>query len=280
MTFGVSMGPNASPARWSKPRFIKRGTGSLYRKLASIRFLLTRDREQVISFLRADYPFDFPINKRIEFLAQVTKITNANRGYHTLEEILRVCDRIFSLAGRPGLTVVECGAGSGSSSAKLSLATKIAGGRLLVYDSFQGIPENDEKHQLLDGRELVFRRGAFKGRLTAVKKRVREYGAIEVCTFSKGLFEETLATFDEPVDVALLDVDLISSTRQCVSRLVPRLRPGGALFSQDGHLRATVDLFEDTNFWHALGVEVPEIDGLGTGKMLRVEAPPARRTTP
>jgi O-methyltransferase len=270
MTFGVSMGPNASAARWSRQRWIKRGTGSLYRKLASIHFLVTRDRREVLRFLRARYPFDFPLKKRIEFLTQVTRTTNAVRGYHTLEEILRVCDRIFSLAGRPGLTVVECGAGSGSSTAKLSMATKIAGGRLLVYDSFQGIPENDERHRLIDGRELVFRRGAFKGRLTAVKKRVRDFGAIEVCTFHKGLFADTLAAFDDPVDVVLLDVDLISSTRQCTSRLYPRLRTGGALYSQDGHLQATVDLFADETYWAALGVPKPHIDGLGTVKMLEL----------
>lgn len=273
MTFGVSMGKGASPARWSRPRFIKRGTGTWYRKYQSLKFLVTRDRDEVARFLRASYPFDFPLRDRLRFLADITKTTNAVRGYHTLEEILRVCHHIFLCAGRDDLTVVECGAGSGSSTAKLSLATKIAGGRLVVFDSFQGIPENDEQHHLLDGRELVFRRGAFKGRLTAVKKRVAEFGVPELCSFHKGLFADTLSAFDGHVDVALFDVDLISSTEQCTSHFYPRLRDGGAIFSQDGHLRATVDLYEREDYWAGMPSPPPKIDGLGTGKMLRVTKP-------
>ncbi len=267
------MGKGASPARWSTPRFIKRGTGTWYRKYQSIRFLLTRDRRAVVDFLAAKYPFDFPRSERLRLLAHFTKTTNAVRGYHTLEEILTVCHHIFLCAGRKDLTVVECGAGSGSSTAKLSVATKIAGGRLVVFDSFRGIPENDEQHQLLDGRDLVFRRGAFKGRLTAVKKRVEEFGAPEVCSFHKGLFADTLSAFDGHVDVALFDVDLISSTEQCTSHFYPRLRDGGAIFSQDGHLRATVDLYSDAAYWARLG-SPPRIDGLGTGKMLRIARRP------
>jgi hypothetical protein len=49
--------------------------------------------------------------------------------------------------------------------------------------------------------------------MTAVKKRVNEYGAPEICTYHKGLFEETLADFDRPVDVLLVDVDPIASTK-------------------------------------------------------------------
>jgi O-methyltransferase len=75
------------------------------------------------------------------------------------------------------------------------------------------------------------------------------------------------------VDVALLDVDLISSTRECTKHLYPKLRPGGALISQDGHLRATVDLFSDPHFWRdEVGVEPPLIRGLGVDKLLVVPA--------
>lgn len=274
MTYGVSMGRDASPAKWSKPRLVKRGTGTLFRKLQSLKFLVTRDREEVLAFLRAEYPFDFSLRARLDFLRRLTRTTNAVRGYHTLEEILRVCHHIFLCAGRPGLTVVECGSGSGASTAKLSLATKIAGGRLVVFDTFRGIPENDEQHELLDGRALVFRRGAFKGRIAAVRKRVEEHGVIELCTFHKGLFEDTLSVFEGPADVVLLDVDLIESTKTCTSFFYPRLRDGGAIFSQDGHLRATVDLYADEAYWASLGAGTPAIEGLGTGKMLRVMRDP------
>ncbi|MCK6545232.1 class I SAM-dependent methyltransferase [Myxococcota bacterium] len=271
MTYGVRMGPSGSAEKWrSKRWFVPRGLGSTGRKLQTVRFLLTRDRSAVLRFLAARYPIDFPILERVALLRQFAHITHEVRGYHTLAEILAVCDQLFHLAGRPGLTLVECGAGSGSSTAKLSLAAKKAGARLVVFDSFRGIPENDERHHLLDGRELVFLRGAFKGRLTTVKKRVETLGAIDVCTFHKGLFSETLPSFTDPVDVVLLDVDLASSTRECTAHFFPRLRAGGALFSQDGHLQATVDLYRDPSFWRCLGVEPPSIEGLGRDKHLRV----------
>lgn len=271
MTFGVSMGPDASPERWRSERWlIPRGTGSLYRKLQSIRFLLTRDRQAVLRFLAARYPLELPLVERLELIRRFTRITNLVRGYHTLAEMLTVTDRIFSLAGRPGLTVVEAGAGSGSSTAKLSLATQLAGGRLVVFDSFRGIPENGEQHELLDGRKVAFRRGAFRGRLGSVKKWVGELGALEVCEFHKGLFAETLPRFHDRVDVVLLDVDLIASTRACTERLFPRVRPGGALFSQDGHIRATVDLYRDPSFWRGIAVDPPRILGLGVNKLLEV----------
>ncbi len=280
MTFGVRMRPGASPGRWSSGRRIfRRGTGTFYRKIQSLKFLLTRDRRAVVRFLRARYPLQLPLARRIALLRRFYRITHAVRGYHTLEEILIVTDRILRLAGRENLTVVEAGAGSGSSTTKLSLAVRLAGGRLVVFDSFRGIPENDEQHHLLDGRPLTFRRGAFRGRLSAVKKRVAELGAPEVCEFHKGLFTDTLPRMSGPVDVALLDVDLAASTRACTQFLYPRLRPGGALISQDGHLRATVDLFADQAFWrNDVGVEPPEIRGLGEDKLLIVPAPTTSRS--
>ncbi|MFO0728019.1 MAG: TylF/MycF/NovP-related O-methyltransferase [Myxococcota bacterium] len=188
-----------------------------------------------------------------------------------------MADRILSLSGRSGLTILEAGAGKGASTAKLSLATARAGGRLLVLDSFRGIPANDEVHRHLDGRTIRFRAGAFVGRLESVKRTVAEFGAIEVCTFKKGLFSETLPTIEGPIDVALLDVDLLSSTRDCVRALYPRLRPGGALFSQDGHLRGIVEMLADPKFWRGeVGVEPPSIPGLGRDKLLEIVKPYSR----
>src|SRR5262249_29249115 len=83
----------------------------------------------------------------------------------------------------------------------------------------------------------------------------------------KGWFADTLPDFDEPVDVVLLDVDLLASTRTCLVHLAPRLRPGGVIFTQDGHLRAIADLLGDPGFWRdEVGVAPPRIGGLGRDK--------------
>ena len=251
----------------------RRGPGSVYRKLQSLRFLATRDRTAVFDFLSSSSIALSPL-ERLRLLYRFTHVTNHVRGYHTLAEMLRVSRAILARRGR-GLTVVEAGAGYGSSTAKLSWAVAAAQGRLLVFDSFRGIPPNTEVHRNLDGRRVVFRPGAFGGRLPVVRRAVERFGVAAVCEFHKGWFIDTLADFDRPVDVALLDVDLLSSTETCVRALYPNLRSDGVLFSQDGHLEAIVELLRSSEFWRGLGAkEPPKIRGLGRDKLLEVPAVP------
>lgn len=248
---------------WSRRVRPSRGPGSVYRRLLSLRYLATRDRAELIRFLAAR-----DVAGRAALVGRCLRATNHVRGYHTLAEMLVVMNAILE---RPGAVVVEAGCGYGGSTAKLSLAVRRAGGRLLVFDSFRGIPPNDERHELLDGREVVFRPGAFRGRLAAVQRAVERYGAPEVCSWHKGWLADTLAAAPASIDVAVLDVDLEASTRTCLRQLVPRLAPGGVLFSLDGQLRATHELMADARFWREeVGVPVPHIDGLHRDKLLTV----------
>src|SRR5262249_46631947 len=247
------------------------GTGSLYRRVQSVRFLLGRDRRAVLAFLRATYPVALSWHARVALVARFVGTTNHVRTYHTQAELLRVADRILRLAGRPGLTVVEAGSGKGGGPPQASPVAALPGGPPLGFDSFRGIPPNDEVHRNLWGRRVVFRAGAFRGRLPAVRRTVARFGAPEVCEFRKGWFADTMPALDRPIDVALLDVDLLSSTRTCLVHLVPRLRPGGAVFTQDGHLEAVVGLLRDERFWRdEVGVEPPRIRGLGRRKLLEI----------
>ena len=253
---------------------MRRGPGSAYRRAQSVRFLLGRDRAAVAALLRAHYPIPLPLRERLRLVARFVATTDHVRTYHTQAEMLAVADRVLRLAGRPDLTVVEAGSGKGGGTAKLSLATRLAAGRLVVFDSFRGIPSNTEVHRNLYGRRVEFRAGAFRGRLPSVRRTVERFGALEVCEFRKGWFADTLPAFDGHVDVALLDVDLLSSTRTCLTHLMPRLRPGGVIFTQDGHLHAIAELLGDPHFWRdEVGVEPPAIPGLGTRKLLAIQAP-------
>ncbi|MBI4615568.1 MAG: class I SAM-dependent methyltransferase [Planctomycetes bacterium] len=265
----MSSAPQALVPNWR----IRRGPGSLYRKIRSLEYLATRDRGEVWRFLAARYPVPFSAAARLELVRRFVETTNAVRGYHTNREMLAVARQILALAGRPGLTVVEAGSGKGASTAKLSLAVRIAGGTLHVFDSFRGLPANDELDEHLDGRPARFRAGAFAGRLASVKRVVERFGAIEVCEFHKGWFHETLPRFERPVDVAILDVDLLSSTRICLARLFPLLRAGGLLFTQDGHLKKIVETLASERFWRdEVGVHPPAIPGLGERKFLEIRA--------
>ena len=265
----------------STPRrsLLRRGPGTALRRLESLRFLLTRDRSELIRFLRRRDMPAASLRERWSLVREFLRVTHGVRGYHTLAEMLEVAAAILSRAGRSGLTVVECGCAKGGSTAKLSLATRRAGGRLIAFDSFRGIPENDERHRHLDGRSVVFRAGAFRGTLTGVSRTIAELGAPEVVELRKGWFDESLSGFDEPVDVAFVDVDLLASVRTCLVALAPRLRPDGVLFSHDGHLQAVRALLASPSFWRGeVGVDPPMICGLGERRLLEIR--PASARTP
>lgn len=239
----------------------------MYRLGQSIQFAMTRDRAEIMRFIGRSRSVD-DLRRRASLLWRFDRVTNAVRGYHTLTEMLRVADHILA---RPEALVVECGAAKGSSTAKLSLAVREVGGHLHVFDSFRGMPDNDEEHRNLDGRAVRFRKGAFRGRLRAVQRTVAEHGAIEVCTFHKGWFADTLPGFRAAVDVALFDVDLLSSTRECARHIVPQLTARGVAFSQDGHLRDIVALLDDPGFWtDEVGIAPPRVDGCWERKLIEV----------
>ncbi|MGE0785513.1 MAG: TylF/MycF/NovP-related O-methyltransferase [Sandaracinaceae bacterium] len=270
VTYGVVVGERGDAARWrDEVRRVRRGPGTKGRALETLRHLVTRDRADVLRFLAADLSVSRV--ERLRMLRDVARITNRVRGYHTLGEVLEVGRAVLAHGPSGAPRVVECGAGHGGSTAKLSRFVRAVGGRLDVYDTFRGIPANDEQHHLLDGTPVRFLEGAFRGRRGAVERRVRELGAIEVCAFHKGLFEDTLPLADGPVDVALLDVDLIASTRTCLRALGPRMRDGGVIFSQDGHLRATCALVRDVAFWREeVGMTPPRVDVAAGEKLLRL----------
>jgi O-methyltransferase len=249
-------------------RVIRRGPRSLYRCFESVKYLAARDRRAVVDFLTTR-EMDLPLSKRLTVLWRFESITQSVRGYHTLSEMLFIARAILR-RHRP--VVLEAGCGYGASTAKLSLATALAGSALIACDTFRGMPDNDEHHELMDGRATSFRPGAFRGTLTSVKRRVAQCGAPEICRFEKGRFENTLPRLDVSADVVILDVDLVASTRACLTALWPKLRPGAVVISLDGQLRATHELLGNRRFWQEeVHTSPPFIRGLGRDKLLVIE---------
>lgn len=191
---------------------------------------------------------------------------------HMESEIIQVMAKIFSLAPEARGVVAEAGSFKGGSGAKLSLAAKMAGRKLFVFDSFEGIPAHNEKHgKNIFGGDAYFPLGSYKGSLEEVKKNINSFGKIEQCIFVKGWFEQTLPLFREPVGAVYVDVDLRSSTETCIEFFYPLLVPGGSIFSQDGHLPWIIDLMKDDDFWNKkIKRSKPEIKGLGRKKLLEI----------
>lgn len=187
------------------------------------------------------------------FLARAALVAKINRNIHRIPaastglEHLFLVDAILRIPREMEGVVIEMGCYRGSSTATLSLACKIAGRRLIVCDSFEGLPQPaaDESttHSPWNTSPGRYAKGEYAGRLEDVKEAVRKYGALEVCTFVKGYFQQTLPTLDEKFVLAFEDADLVSSVKDTLRFVWPRLQPGGRFFCHEAHDMKVVSLF-------------------------------------
>jgi len=193
---------------------------------------------------------------------------------HNDSHILTYLIELFKVDRNVAGCIVEAGAYKGSSTAKLSIIAKALNRKLYVFDSFEGLPENSERHnKSINGYSIKnwFGGHGFKGALEEVKYNIENYGEIEVCEFVKGWFKDTLQKFNEPIVGAILDVDLAESTKVCIKYLYPLICRGGFLCSQDGDFPLVIKVFEDDAFWEKeVRITKPNICGLGVDKILTI----------
>ena len=237
-------------------------------------FLLRNGRElrSCISFLR-DHTSEVSFIDKIRLIKQLYVISSKIESPHTQGEMLDMIRVILSLRPESNGVVVEAGCFKGGSTAKFSLAVDIVGRNLVVFDSFEGIPENVEPQDkdIFGWKAEVFKKGDYCGTLEEVISNVTRFGKIERCRFIKGWFDDTMPDFKEPISAIYIDVDLASSTRTCLKYLFPLLERGGILYSQDGHLPLVVDVFSDDDFWSKeVGCKKPLIQGLGRRKLIKI----------
>jgi len=221
------------------------------------------------------------LEERKALVQQVRAADSAIVCAHTTAEIEALVAAILDIPGSLDGCIVEAGCFKGGSTAKLSLAAKLAKRQMYVFDSFAGLPQNAEEHdRTIFGDRIDFHAGRYKGRLEEVKANVGRYGALDVCHFVPGWFEDTMPGFHERIAVAFVDVDLASSTATCLRYLYPLLVPGGSIFSHDGHLPLCMDVIRDDRFWNdVVGAPRPPIPGLGRRKLLRITKPSAPALT-
>jgi O-methyltransferase len=228
----------------------------------------------VWAFVRQKTP-TISLRQRLNLVWQSFRISNYVPCAHVESEILTFLAAGFSIpADVPGC-FVEAGAFKGGSAAKFSLGAKMVGRRLFVFDSFEGIPDNTEPHgTTIYGEQTDFRKGAYSGSIERVRDSILRFGHIDVCEFVRGWFAETMPSFREPIVAMYLDVDLASSTRDCLKHLYPLLQPGGFLFSQDAHLPLVIDVLKDDAFWEKeVGSPRPEFQGLGQRRLVFARKP-------
>lgn len=167
--------------------------------------------------------------------------------------------------------IVECGCYKGGGSAKLSILAKMLNRQLFICDSFAGLPppENAQEAHLeghgfhLDG---AFAEGEYFATLEEVKTNIDRYGYSDVCTFVPGFFETSLKDLDISPACVFMDVDLISSARECLRYLWPRTMDNGLWFTHEAGYTSYITGILDADWWLSHLNEVPPvIFGAGSG---------------
>lgn len=164
--------------------------------------------------------------------------------------------------------VIECGCWKGSSTASLSLVCDIVGRKLVVCDSFQGLPEDEGALHVYPHLSVYgyYKPGIYEGRLEEVRQNIANFGRLEVCEFLPGFFDATLPALTRPIAFAFFDVDLASSMRTCIHYVWPLLADGGFIYTDDSCDMEVVRIWFDAPWWEqTLGVPAPGYVGSGCG---------------
>lgn len=161
--------------------------------------------------------------------------------------------KILELNPKGKGSIVECGVYKGATSIPLSIGAKITGRNLILYDSFEGLPSGEKSipqryypHLQVTGS---YKKGMYKGSLEDVKTNLLMFGNLDVTILRKGYFSKTLPKHKEKIDFLFLDVDLVSSTKDCILYLWKYLNNGGYCYSDDACDLDVVKVWFDNHWW-------------------------------
>ena len=175
---------------------------------------------------------------------------------------------ILAIAPSVKGSVIECGVWKGASTASLSLICEAVGRRLIVCDSFRGLPDDGMKLHVgaHTGVYGYYKEGMFPGTLDEVRRNVERCGCIGVCEFVEGFFGDSLEALADPIAFAFFDVDLAGSMRDCLRYVWPLLVENGAVYCDDAGDMDVVRVFFDEAWWRErLGCSAPGFVGSGCG---------------
>lgn len=206
---------------------------------------------------------------QIAFRVLFARLRNRGRCSSTCGEQLLLVAAILKIPHERQGCIAEFGCYKGLSTVALSIAARYAKRKLLVFDSFQGLPEPTEiVHQVATGKALVYRKGDYVGSLEEVRSTVARYGEINQVEFVPGFFSETLPLRPVEEKYALIfeDADLADSVRDVLAYAWPRLQEECFFFSHEALDLEAAKVFFDEEFWlKRLGCRAPGLVGVGLG---------------
>lgn len=134
---------------------------------------------------------------------------------------LLYCLDSYGVAG----DLLECGCFKGFSSCCLSWACASLGRRLIIADSFEGLPVQSENP--------YYKPGEFKGGLEEVQANLRSLGRLEAVDFIRGFYSKSLPGFSRPLAMIWMDVDLFDSARDVLVNTFDSLADTGVIVSNE-----------------------------------------------
>jgi hypothetical protein len=203
--------------------------------------------------------------KRIVFGLRVVRNKHRIPTGTSYKTALVMALKLFELPPEVLGVVVECGTWKGGTAASLSLACRIVGRKLVICDSFQGLPAGDP----LDREAGGYQTGDYCGTYDEVRANIARYGDIGCCEFVRGWFQDTLPNFDRQIVMAFFDVDLEASLETCVRNLWPCLDNEGYVFIDEYVGTDYCALFYSERYWSEQFARTPPgLIGAGSGLAL------------
>jgi len=141
------------------------------------------------------------------------------------EEMLYIARYIYQThqLAVPG-DIMECGCFQGYSSCCLSWATSYFAKKLIIADSFEGLP---------DVGHTIYKPHEYKGDFDIVKNNIDTYGVLKNVEFIKGWYEDSLKGFSKNLSMLWLDVDLKESTMDVLNNVYACLDERGVILSHE-----------------------------------------------
>ena len=188
-------------------------------------------------------------------------------------EQLHLVQRVLSIPREMPGDVAEFGCFKGRTSAILSLACAMAGRRLVIFDSFAGLPTTEHlSADAVNETSFQYEAGQYRGAFEEVRERIRREGDLSVVDFVPGYFDATLPqrTGDRWA-LIFEDADLPSSVETILEHTWPALQPGAFFLSHEARDPAVVKLFFDDAWWREHhGIPAPGFIGSHIGLPLAI----------
>lgn len=217
---------------------------------------------------RAGHSYGVGRTEKYKLISAFQRINQNVRSATSWPAYIVLAEHLLNIAPQTTGDAIECGCYQGASTSALSLVCDLVGRKLIVCDSFEGLPEEpaDTAHIYPHLRLTTsYRKGSFAGRLDEVRDNIRACGSLAVCEFRPGYFSTSLAGFNRPLVFGFFDVDLRSSMEDCIRHLWPCFRDDSYVFTDDSCDMEVVKLWFDNEFWATIGCPAPGYVGSGCG---------------